>query len=183
MTSFREPNREEIYSKNSIEFLTVTNEFCKFLESIDKYRKAETFTFLQRILPLIYLKATLLPDVDIIDDTMDLSPLTEEEYNKINENLSTKFGKDDKYWDIDNQRNFVKEDSIIQISLSEMLSDIYQETKNFVEIFQHGKSDAKQSILFQCRTNFENEWGNKLLSALKVIHSLSYFDIDVKIDV
>lgn len=181
MTSFREPNREEIYSKNSIEFLTVTNEYCKFLENINNYRKAEVFNFMQRILPLLYIKAVLLPDVDIIDDAIELSPLTEEEYNKINESILEKLGKDDKYWDIDNQRNFVKDENINQISLSELLSDIYQETKNFLEIYQHGKADAKQGAIFQCRANFENDWGSKLLSALKVIHSLSYYDIDVQI--
>ena len=175
-----EPNREQIYAKSAIDFLTVSNEYCKFLESIDTYFKAEVFTFMQRIMPLLYLKGALLPDIDILDDTTELSPLTEEEYTEIYENIKKKLGKDEVYWDIQDHRNFVKDESILQLSLSEMLSDIYQDIKNFMEVYQHGNAEAKQNALYNCKSNFEDYWGDKLLSALKVIHSLVYHNVEVK---
>ena len=180
MTKLVEPDRELIYSKTVIEFLTVSNEYCKFLESIEKYFKAEAFTFMQRILPLLYLKGTLLPDIDILDDTTELSPLTEEEYDKIFDLLKACFGNDEMYWDIQDQRNFVKDEGIIQLSVAEMLVDIYQDIKNFMEVYQHGNAEAKQNAIYTCKLNFEDCWGAKLLSSLKVIHSLAYHNVEVK---
>ena len=53
---------ENIYDKNIIEFVTVGVEFCSFIEQANETsRNAFTDTAI-KILPLLYLKATLLPN-------------------------------------------------------------------------------------------------------------------------
>ena len=59
MTTTEEP----AISRNVIEMITVANEYCLFLEGIEKYTKDDIISYFQKICPLLYLKlfiATLL---------------------------------------------------------------------------------------------------------------------------
>ena len=51
---------ERIYSKNIIEFVTVSAEYCAFIERTPELEKEEFVDKIIKILPLLYLKATLL---------------------------------------------------------------------------------------------------------------------------
>ena len=51
---------ERIYSKNIIEFVTVSAEYCAFIERVPELEKEEFLDKIIKILPLLYLKATLL---------------------------------------------------------------------------------------------------------------------------
>ncbi|MGL5920307.1 MAG: DUF5063 domain-containing protein, partial [Bacteroidales bacterium] len=49
-----------IYDKNSIEFVTVGVEFCSLMENARNFTRAEFVRKTAVVLPLLYLKATLL---------------------------------------------------------------------------------------------------------------------------
>ena len=49
---------ERIYSKNIIEFVTVSAEYCAFIERVPELEKEEFLDKIIKILPLLYLKAT-----------------------------------------------------------------------------------------------------------------------------
>ena len=51
---------ERIYSKNIIEFVTVSAEYCAFIERVPELEKEGFLDKITKILPLLYLKATLL---------------------------------------------------------------------------------------------------------------------------
>ena len=53
-----------IYSRNVIDFLTVAAEYCSFLESCDKESDKNFIDKITKILPLLYLKVSLLPKLD-----------------------------------------------------------------------------------------------------------------------
>jgi len=48
-----------VYSKNVIELITVANEFCSFLERSEDLETDDFLGRLQKLLPLLYLKASL----------------------------------------------------------------------------------------------------------------------------
>ena len=50
---------EVVYSKNVIEFATVANEYCAFIEAVGQYQRKDFITRLQKLLPLLYLNPTL----------------------------------------------------------------------------------------------------------------------------
>jgi hypothetical protein len=50
-----------VYSKNVLEFVTVSNEFCNILENCGEYTKKDFIGIALKILPLLYLKAVVLP--------------------------------------------------------------------------------------------------------------------------
>ena len=66
----KDPFSEVVYSKNVIEFATVANEYCSFIENVDQFERKNFITKLQKLLPLLYLKAVLIPapDLELTDD-------------------------------------------------------------------------------------------------------------------
>ena len=59
-----EANSDKVYSRNVVEFVAVANEFCKYAEHASTLKGDELLKILQRILPLMYLKASLLPQFE-----------------------------------------------------------------------------------------------------------------------
>ena len=69
-----------IFDKNTVEFVTVAAEFCGFLE---RARDMKCYDFVDtalKILPLLYLKATLLPPCEPIGEDEPETFVTEEDY-------------------------------------------------------------------------------------------------------
>ena len=63
-----EHTSQVIFDKNSIEFVTVAAEYCGFIErSRGALRKNFVDTAL-KILPLLYLKASLIPECEMIGE-------------------------------------------------------------------------------------------------------------------
>jgi len=50
------------YDKNILEFLTVAMEFCVTLENAIQYSQKDFIGKITKIMPLLYLKADLMPD-------------------------------------------------------------------------------------------------------------------------
>lgn len=72
-----------IFDKNTVEFVTVAAEFCGFLE---RARDMKCYDFVDtalKILPLLYLKATLLPPCEPIGEDEPETFVTEEDYELI----------------------------------------------------------------------------------------------------
>lgn len=62
----------------------------------------------------------------------------------------------------------------ISASISEDLTDIYQDIKNFITIFERGITENMNDALYVCMENFKAYWGQKLVNVLRALHSLKY---------
>ena len=166
-------NHEILYSKNVIEFVTVAKEFCNYVESCENQSKENILNTLQKFLPLLYIKASLIPAVEPFSEDGNENFVTETHWNKINNIFNQKFGEDDTYRDVyDNMMNELNE--MTTLSLAEDITDIYQDTKNFISQYNFGNEEIMNDALWECKNNFEIYWGNRLLSALKTIHMVLY---------
>ena len=83
-----------IYAKNSVEFVTVGVEFCAFLERVQELTQEEFASTSIKLLPLLYLKATLLP---IDDENSPEHFVTEDDYEFLRENIGRLMGENDAY--------------------------------------------------------------------------------------
>jgi hypothetical protein len=80
-----------------------------------------------------------------------------------------KFGTADDYLEVfDDQINEM--DGPVVSSLAENMADIYQDMKDFLLLYQTGTKEVMNDALWECRNNFENFWGQKLVNALRAIH-------------
>lgn len=162
-----------VYSRNVIEFITVAVEYCSFLEKISEYKKTELTDTLTKILPLLYLKSSLLPSIDIEYEIYPEISVDESTYNYILSQAYDKYKGDDTYLEVflDDMKY---SDTPISASISEDLTDIYQDLKNFASIYQRGIEESMYEALIICQENFVLYWGQKLVNVLRALHSLKY---------
>lgn len=62
-----EKESQTIFEKNVIEFVTVAAEFCAFLERAEHMKRKAFVDTSLKILPLLYLKASLLPKCERLE--------------------------------------------------------------------------------------------------------------------
>ena len=165
------PN-EKTYSKNVIEVITISNEFCLFLEEIEKYDKHYIYGYLQKILPLLYLKGALMPYMELNSEEITERFVTQEQWEIVFNSLKNKFGKDDLFVFIDYKTKFDEETE--NGSVAEFLADIYQELKDFLILFQKNTASARENAVYTLREMFETYWGVRVLNVNKAIHMLLY---------
>ncbi|MDR1714660.1 MAG: DUF5063 domain-containing protein [Prevotella sp.] len=166
--------KEIVYSRDSIEFVTVAVQFCAYLESFDNnITEPELTDKLTKILPLLYLKASLIPETDTVNEDDPEISVTENDYNYIISKLNSIFGANDTYLEVFLQ-DMKYSETPISANISEDLADIYQDLKNFVTIFERGITENMNDALYVCTENFKMYWGQKLVNALRALHSLKY---------
>ncbi|MBP5260252.1 MAG: DUF5063 domain-containing protein [Paludibacteraceae bacterium] len=154
-----------VYEKNIVEFVTVAVEFCAFLEQTSE-KSYEHFTqVVQKLLPLLYLKASLVEKPVFIGDDDLPSAVGEAEYERVRSAITAKLGGNDDYYNGEQGG-----------SISECLADCYQSVKDFVMIYKEGDQQASSDALSNCMDDFEHYWGARLIEALGALHSVIYND-------
>lgn len=162
-----------VFSKNVVEFVTVAVQYCTFLENPENQTSKEYTDKLTKLLPLLYLKAALLPETEIEEDIYPEITVTEDDYNYIISKLYTAYKENDTYLEV-----FLEDmkysDTPIAASISEDIADIYQDIKNFISIYEQGIEENMSEGLYTCYENFKLYWGQKLVNVLRALHSLKY---------
>ena len=177
MEGFESP----VYSKNTIEFVTVANEFCKFIEDAETSSLTQFVDMAHRVLPLLYLKATLLPDDVEPYEEYNEKFVTEESYRYIEDVLLSKFGEHNTYDEIfDPLRQ--ENDEPAQLSISESIADIYQDIKDFIMQFQIASNEVMMNAIWECKQAFEQYWGQRAVNVLRVLHNLKYYVVDLEVN-
>lgn len=164
-----------VYSKHVIEFVTVTAETCLLLEHASELPQGEFIGKAVKMLPLLYLKASLLeiPQPVFEDETERF--VTEEDYQFVRTEVEELLGTDDTYLEVFHP-DMALSDTPVAAFISENLADIYQELKDFAANYQMADVDIMNDALSTCLTAFGEHWGQKLLNALRALHSLRYSD-------
>jgi len=165
-------SNEKLYSKNVIEVITICNEVCIFLEEVEKYDKQYIYNYLQKILPLLYLKGSLMPNIELTTEEITERFVTQEQWQDMFNTLKNKIGKDDSFVFIDYKTKFDEETE--NGSISEFLADIYQELKDFLIMYQKNTDSARQNAVYTLREMFEVYWGIRVINVHKAIHMLLY---------
>jgi hypothetical protein len=168
-----EENNDPVYSRSVIEFVAVANEFCKYAEHASQLKGDELLRILQRILPLMYIKASLLPQLNPYFEDGNEKFVTESDWILIHETLKKKFGTADDYPEVFDERTNDIEGPVVS-SISENMTDIYQDIKDFLLLYQTGTTEVMNDAVWECKMNFENFWGQKLVNSMRAIHKFIY---------
>ena len=172
-----EKESQTIFDKNVIEFVTVAAEFCAVLERAERMKRSDFVDTSLKILPLLYLKASMLPKCETIGEEVLETYVTEEIYEILRINLAELMGDKDDYLDVFVQ-DMVYSDQPIKKSISEDLADIYQDIKDFIFVFQLGLNETMNDSLAVCQENFGMLWGQKLVNTLRALHDVKYSQQD-----
>lgn len=162
-----------IYHHDTLEFVTVGIEYCAFLEKSPGRPRQDFLDKMLKLLPLLYMKAMLLPEVVSEGDFLPQGKVTEDDYNYIRRTVYDILPDDDQYLDVSYDRD-METDETQWKSLSEHLADIYQPLRNFLAVCQDGVEDCMMDALWAIRDNFELYWGEALVDALKRLHLIRF---------
>lgn len=168
-----ENNAGPVYSHNVIEFVAVAHEYCKYAEHASELKGDEMLKIMQRILPLMYLKASLLPSLEPIFEDGNEKFVTEADWNRIHDTVKQKMGTAD---DFSAEMGEKLDDSGIPVpvTLSENMADLYQDLKDFILLYQTGTEEIMNDAVWECKMNFETIWGEKLLNVIRAAHRFLY---------
>jgi len=163
----------EINKQRIEEFLLVANEYCTLMENMAEYSKKELLEKTQKILGLLYLKTSVLPVNDMDADAYIEKFVQEEDWRFIQNSLAGKLGTQESFFDVFTPET-IETGNEENMSLSEGLTDVYQDMKDIVTLFKLGNEDGLDAGLFDCKINFERYWGPRLLAVLSTIHNILY---------
>ena len=158
----------------SIEFLTVSIEFCRFLENANDMEATEFRMKVQKLLTLLYFKALTVDLPDFTpneDDEYDVDGFIDEfSYNNVRNNLHDILGSADGYIDMTPENNDLYDSETAAFTISEDLADIYQSVGDFAYISKQGDENLMIESLRKCIADFRFYWGARLLAALSALH-------------
>lgn len=167
-----------VYSPNVIEFVTVSREFCSWVENLTEQPSREFVNTALKILPLMYLKASMLPLLEMELDGFLEQTVTEEEYEILGLMIQAKMGGSDDYLEVftaDMQRS----DLPLSSSVSENIADIYQDVKDFLMNYRTAVTEIMNDALVKLVNNFQTYWGQRLVNVLRALHQIYYSNAEL----
>lgn len=164
-----------VYSTPVIDFVTIAVEFCAFLEKEEQPSREEWIDKMVKVLPLMYVKASLLPEAAIAGDELFEMFVKESDYTRVLSQVADIMADEDTYLDV-----FVEDmkysERPISAFVSENIADIYQDVRNFISVYQYDLTEQMNNALAEVKSNFKQYWGQKLVNVLRPLHSLKYAD-------
>ena len=165
------PMDKPLYAQPVIELVTVATEYCKYLEQCRGKEPAELCRVMRALLPMVYLKAFLLPAVDEPQGWTEHC-VTEDDYDYVRSSVASVLGANDDFLDVFVE-DFKYSEQPVLCTVSECLADVYQQLRELVEAFRQGYEDAMQATLYEMKEEFTLQWGQKLLNALRALHDVA----------
>jgi hypothetical protein len=167
--------KDVVLSKYTEDFVRVALEFCVLVEKTKLNEKDSFVSNMAKVLPLLYLKVSIIPPL-LEDYDSDLETgVTEEMYLQVENSLSTLLGDDNLYLETFHP-DIKLSDSPVAVKISEDLADIYQDLGNFISVFKNGQKETMNDSLALCIRNFEKYWGQHLVNTLRALHYIKYND-------
>jgi len=169
------PSTNPVFSPAVIDMITVSAEYCIFLEKLTSSgtTKRQLLEQITKLLPLIYVKATLLPELEQYGDFDLPVVVTEDDYDEVRQSVWRLLKADDEYLEVFTPDMQYSEGAMTH-TISEDLADIYQDLKNFVAVFVDRNDDAMHDSIVKVQENFRDYWGQCLVNVMRPLHDLLY---------
>ena len=160
---------DSLISQQTKEFVKLCRKYFGYIEKMPDKNISDFWHMQLQLLPKIYTGLFQLPHIKARYSSEVEKFVTEDEYNRTFISLITYIGELDKFTDFSDlgHPGTVK---VIEASLSEILTDIYQELKDFVLLYETGTIENMNDAIADCLYTFGRYWGIKMLSATRIIH-------------
>ncbi|MDO4950300.1 MAG: DUF5063 domain-containing protein [Bacteroidales bacterium] len=170
-----ETSSQAIFDKNTIEFVTVAAEYCGFIQRARQTERTAFVGTLLKLLPLLYLKASMLPECQELGTEELPISVGEADYESVRSTMASIMCEQDDYLEVFTP-DMAYSDAPILKSISEDVADIYQALQDFIAAFQSGLNQTMNDALFDCKEQFAHNWGQTLLNTLRALHNAFYAD-------
>lgn len=164
-------NVNYLYSQPILDFVTISTEYCKYLEQCADKTADDFCRVMCSLLPMVYLKTNLLDNISEEPGWND-KKLTEQDYDFIRNSVAGVLGDKDDFLDVFVE-DFKFSEQPVLCTVSENLADVYQQLRELVEAYRGGYEDAMRLALSEVQEEFRLQWGQKLLNALRALHDVN----------
>ena len=164
---------EELISQKVKEFLILSDLYCQWVEESGNLSSEEFFEKMLNLFPKIYLRAISLPEIEVMYSADEELLLGEREIRRIGNLLKTICASRDSYPTVGinpSGRQYM----IVRENLSESLSDLYLELKNFSLWYKQGTLESMNDSIKICSDHFRASWGIRLIGLLRVLHDFCF---------
>ncbi len=165
------PENDPVFTRQIIEFITVSNEFCLFTEKVETYSKEDIVEYYRRILPFLYLKGSLLKPVVRSAGEASERFFTQEEWELLFNTLRNKLYPDDHFWVSTDM--YDENTEIEKASVAECIADIYQDMKDFLMLYQKNHYASKENAVNDVCEHFDHHWGEASIKCMLALHRLN----------
>lgn len=159
----------QIYSKEVLEFVAVATEFTIVTDELYNYSQKQFIQYAAKLLPLLYIKAQLLPDATAEDPESVEKFVSEEEWTKIKLQVEQLMGDLDEY-----KENIGRFEANETNSISENFADIYQDIKDFTSLYNTAVDELMNDAIAEVKRTFSEYWGQRLVNTLRILHFYLY---------
>jgi len=159
-------NEEESKSIVIHELVAVANEFCWFMENIQRYEADTILEYMRKMIPLLYVKGSMLKAPESYDESFMQRYVTEETYEIIFNDIRNKLQQNDLFYVFNSE---LKEPE--ERSMAECLTDIYQDLKDGLIAFTKGIEPEKICAEFYLYEWFITRWGAQAAVLMPVLHA------------
>ncbi|MCX7697262.1 MAG: DUF5063 domain-containing protein [Bacteroidales bacterium] len=160
----KEINNEIVFPELE-EFLFVGKEYCFFLEKISSREVHDVLDYVRKILPYLYIKASMIPFSELTDDDFIQRYVSEEDYEIVFNEVREKVQTLEPHYIYNPE---LKEPE--KISIAEALTDIYQDIKDLLLAFNRGLTHEKISVEKYAHLWFIERIGTRIVQVLPAFH-------------
>lgn len=160
-----ETNTTAIYSKEVLDFVTISTEFNIVMDELHSYTQKQFIEYTLKLLPLLYIKAQLLPTLETEEPESIEKFVSEEEWNKIKLQIEIILGDLDTY-----KETIGRFEANETNAISENFADIYQDIKDFTNLYNTAVDELMKDAVAEAKRTFTEYWGQRLVNTLKILH-------------
>lgn len=153
--------------------VTLCRKYCTCLEMLKHEERNAFFDEMLVMLPGIYRGVMRLPQTDKRYAYEPEKFVTERVYRQMRKRLQDELGAQDRF-PLLADPTMPERMRLSELSLAEILCDVYQEVKDFVSLYERGSLEDMNDAVKECQTNFKDRLGAQLLSAAYMMHLYRY---------
>ena len=160
-----------VYSAEALNFIKTAVEFCTWVEESDISDRKEVIENGMRILPLLYSQMIAIPEPKPFFEEGNEKFVTEQDWSRIYQRFAVILGSYNDYSTLTKADDYDRSE-VVAGHISEDIADIYQDIKDCTENYRIGAEEIMNDALWECRSGFENHWGEKSLRAAIELHKI-----------
>ena len=166
-----------VYSDEVVAFVRAANETATFLEAL-KDKGGRDFIE-EAVMHLAEVYASVLKIEEAVSNSeLALEPtVTEQEWAEIFQRIASLLGPHNEMLRPAEDNEFDRSD-LVAHTISEDLSDVYQELRDFTALYSRGLDEIMNDAIWEVTLRFREHWGKKLLRSLSSLHDLYVSGID-----
>ena len=165
-----------LYSEETLEFVRLAKEYCLMLETGLDISQDQFVRFGLFILPAIYSSMMKIPRIEPFFEEGNEKFVSEQDWSDVYRKINSCMEENNDFLDIPSQSEYDNSELITR-KISEDMADIYQDLRDFLEIFKSAPEEVMNDALWECQANFMGSWGSKALRVSSALHKIYSGDV------